>query len=258
MVDEPVLLTTSMPWGVRLTLNRPAKLNAIDHDLRVALVEAVEAATADDRVRVIVIEGAGRAFCSGYDLSEGQPPDTWAWRTALAEDVEATLTIWRCPKPVIAQVHGHCLAGGTELATACDLVYVADDAKIGYPVTRIVSPPDAQVFPWLVGMRHALEMMLTGDAITGTDAAKWGFATRAYPSAELESAVLAVAVCVCAATASVVNVCVCDPADPVEKSSAAPSVSVPAHCPIDCVPPPLPMSMLWLCEPAASLVPVWL
>ena len=69
---------------------------------------------------------------------------------------------------VIAQVHGYCLAGGTELATSCDLVYVADDAQIGYPVVRSMSPPDNQFFPWLVGMRNAMEMMLTGDAISGT------------------------------------------------------------------------------------------
>ena len=90
-------------------------------------------------------------------------------------------------------MHGYCLAGGTELATSCDLVYVAEDAKIGYPVVRSMSPPDNQFFPWIVGMRNAMEMMLTGDAISGSDAVEYGFANRAYPIDELEDAVLAIA-----------------------------------------------------------------
>ena len=96
-------------------------------------------------------------------------------------------------KPVIAQVHGYCLAGGAELATSCDLVYVAEDAQIGYPPVRLMSPPDMQFHPWLVGMRQAMESMLTGDAMSGTEAAARGFANRAYPAAELDRAVLAIA-----------------------------------------------------------------
>jgi enoyl-CoA hydratase len=94
---------------------------------------------------------------------------------------------------VIAQVHGYCLAGGTELATSCDLVYVAEDAQIGYPVVRSMSPPDNQFFPWLLGLRDAMEMMLTGSAISGIEAAQNGFANRAYPAEQLEAAVLEVA-----------------------------------------------------------------
>jgi enoyl-CoA hydratase len=107
---EPVLLVERTSWGVRLLLNRPAKLNAISAELRDALTAAVAAAADDERVRVIVIAGAGRAFCSGYDLSEAAPPTAWAWRDVLGRDVAATLAIWSCPKPVIAQVHGHALA----------------------------------------------------------------------------------------------------------------------------------------------------
>jgi enoyl-CoA hydratase len=107
--------------------------------------------------------------------------------------VEGWLSIWDLAKPVIAQVHGYCLAGGSELAACCDLVYVAEDARIGYPPTRLMSPPDNQFHPWLVGMRTAMEMLLTGDAITGADAAARGFANRAVPAAELEQTVLTVA-----------------------------------------------------------------
>jgi enoyl-CoA hydratase len=96
-------------------------------------------------------------------------------------------------KPVIAQVHGWCLAGGSELATACDLVYVAEDAQIGYPPVRMMSPPDNQFHPWLCGLRPAMEMMLTGDAIDGIEAVRVGFANRAFPAADLEAGVLAMA-----------------------------------------------------------------
>jgi enoyl-CoA hydratase len=94
---------------------------------------------------------------------------------------------------VIAQIHGYAMAGGTELATACDLVYVAEDAKIGYPVVRLVSPPDMQFHPWLVGLRQAMELLLTGDSISGAEAARIGFANRAFPEAELETRVLEIA-----------------------------------------------------------------
>ena len=90
------------------------------------------------------------------------------------------MSIWDLAKPVIAQVHGYCLAGGTELATACDLVYVADNAEIGYPVVRSMSPPDNQFFPWLLGMRNAMEMMLTGESISGKEAVKKGFANNCF------------------------------------------------------------------------------
>jgi enoyl-CoA hydratase len=108
--------------------------------------------------------------------------------------VEGFFRIWDLAKPVIAQVHGYCLAGGTELATACDLVYVAEDAKIGYPVVRSISPPDNQFYPWIVGLRRAMELMLTGDHMSGAEAVDCGFANRAFPEAQLEASVLDIAV----------------------------------------------------------------
>src|SRR5262249_25008785 len=106
---------------------------------------------------------------------------------------EGWFRIWDLAKPVIAQVHGYAMAGGTELAAACDLVYVAHDATFSYPVLRIISPPDFQYQPWLVGMRNAMELVLTGDAITGDDAVRIGLANRAFPAAELETGVLEIA-----------------------------------------------------------------
>lgn len=194
-----VLLHDDPRPGVRrLTLNRPEKRNALDNELRGAILDALKAADADASVRVSVLRGAGPAFSSGYDLSAdnsvNQPyyspggPGQWARHV-----VDGWFTIWDLAKPVIAQVHGYCLAGGSELAACCDLVYVAEDARIGYPPTRLMSPPDNQFHPWLMGMRTAMEMFLTGDAITGTEAAARGFANRAVASTELERTVLGVA-----------------------------------------------------------------
>jgi enoyl-CoA hydratase len=171
---EPVLLRFPAPWGVRLVLNRPAKLNAISGELREALTAAIEDAAADERVRVVVIEGAGRAFCAGYDLGEAQPADAWGWREVLGDDVAATLAVWRCPKPVIAKVHGYCLAGGLELAMACDLVVAAEDAQLGEPEIRFGSAPVTLLMPYLVGQKKTRELLLTGDLIDGTEAARIG------------------------------------------------------------------------------------
>jgi enoyl-CoA hydratase len=107
--------------------------------------------------------------------------------------VEGFFRIWDLAKPVIAQVHGYCLAGGTELATACDLVYVAEDARIGYPVVRSISPPDNQFYPWIVGLRRAMELMLTGDHMSGAEAVECGFANRAFAEADLVAHVLDIA-----------------------------------------------------------------
>ena len=124
----------------------------------------------------MIVRGAGKCFSAGYDLGGGNEGLDYPFHTAGGDSqwprhvVESWMRIWDLSKPVIAQVHGYCLAGGSELATGCDLVYVAEDAQIGYPVVRSMSPPDNQFFPWLVGMRNAMEMMLTGDAITGSEA----------------------------------------------------------------------------------------
>jgi len=183
---------------LRLTLNRPEKRNALDNPLRRALFAALQAADGHPEIRVTIVRGAGPCFSSGYDLSSdlgaGQPGHTAGGDGAWSRHVTAGWhAIWDLAKPVIAQVHGYAMAGGTELATACDLVYVAADAKIGYPVVRMVSPPDMQFHPWLVGMRPAMEQLLTGDSVPGEEAARIGFANRAYPAEELEARVLAVA-----------------------------------------------------------------
>lgn len=193
MADEPLVIETPTDWGVRLTLNRPAKLNAISADLREALTAAVAEAADDDRVRVIAIAGAGRAFCSGYDLSEAFLPTAWAWREALAKDIDATLAIWACPKPVIAQVHGYALAGGLELAMACDLIVAADDAQLGEPEIRFGSAPVTLLMPFLIGQKKTRELLMTGDLIDAREAHRIGLVNRVVPRDRLADEVDALA-----------------------------------------------------------------
>ena len=198
MSEQKIIVDDPRPQVRRITLNRPDKRNPLSNELRAELFAALEAADVDPDVRVTIIRGAGSCFSAGYDLksdvSKGQPfytaPGLGNWPRHV---VEGFFRIWDLAKPVIAQVHGYCLAGGTELATACDLVYVAEDAMIGYPVVRSISPPDNQFYPWIVGLRRAMEMMLTGDHMSGVEAVECGFANRAFPAADLESQVLGIA-----------------------------------------------------------------
>jgi len=181
-----------------VTLNRPAKRNAISTPMRAELFAALQAHDVDDDVRVSIVRGAGVCFSSGYDLGGSlmddppypSAPGDGQW-TRQATD--GWFSIWDLAKPVIAQVHGYAMAGATELASACDLVYVADDARISYPVVRVASPPDWQYHEPLMGLRHAMEAMLTGDAMDGIEAARTGWANRAYPVESLEAEVLAIA-----------------------------------------------------------------
>ena len=197
MSQDPILLIDDPAPAVRrLTLNRPAKRNALSNALRGEIFAALEAGDRDPAVRVMILRGAGTCFSSGYDLAGlGELPFHTAggqgqWARHV---VEGCFRIWDLAKPVIAQVHGWCLAGGSELAFACDLVYAAEDAQIGYPAVRTMSPPDNQYHAWVFGMRAAMEMMLTGDAVSGVEAARMGFANRAFPLERLEAETLAMA-----------------------------------------------------------------
>ena len=182
----------------RITLDRSDQRNPLSNALRAELFDALERADVDPDIRVTILRGSGGHFSAGYDLkqdaSQDQPFHTAGgignWPRHV---VDGFFRMNDLAHPVIAQVEGYCLAGGTELATACDLVYVAEDAKIGYPVVRAISPPDNQFYPWIVGLRRAMEMMLTGDSMSGVEAVEAGFANRAFPAAELDAAVLAMA-----------------------------------------------------------------
>jgi len=191
-IDDPAA-------GVRrITLNRPEKRNAINNGMRAELFTALEDADVDGTVHVTIVRGAGQCFSSGYDLKRAAD-DERPYYTAGGDGswsrhvTEGWVRIWDLAKPVIAQVHGYAMAGGTELAAACDLVYVAHDATFSYPVVRVISPPDFQYHPWLVGMRNAMELVLTGDPVTGDDAVRMGLANRAFDAEELDARVVAIA-----------------------------------------------------------------
>lgn len=195
---QKIIVDRPAEYVQRITLNRPEKRNPLSNELRGEMFHALESGDQDPDVRVTIIRGAGPCFSAGYDLqsnvAEDQPFYTAGGLANWPRHVvEGFFKIWDMGKPVIAQVHGYCLAGGTELATACDLVYVAEDAKIGYPVVRSISPPDNQFYPWIVGMRRAMEMMLTGDHISGLEAVESGFANRAFAEADLDDEVLRIA-----------------------------------------------------------------
>ncbi|MEC8998971.1 MAG: enoyl-CoA hydratase-related protein [Actinomycetota bacterium] len=195
----PILRVDNPRPGVRrLTLNRPEKRNALDNELRTALFDALRDADVDDAVHVTVLRGAGPCFSSGYDLDSDLSADRPSYTPAgegswPRQATEGWLSLWDLAKPVIAQVHGYAMAGGSELAAACDLVYLADDATISHPVLRVAGTPDFAVHPWLVGLRNAMEMVLTGDAVTADEAVRAGYANRTFPAEELDEAVLAVA-----------------------------------------------------------------
>ncbi|MGB1504493.1 MAG: enoyl-CoA hydratase/isomerase family protein [Acidimicrobiales bacterium] len=198
-MNDALVSVTDAGNGVRyLTLDRPEKKNAISTEMRSQLLAALQAHDNDPDVRVTIIRGAGDCFSAGYDLSGGlmdeppyhSAPGDGAW-TRQASD--GWISIWDLAKPVIAQVHGYAMAGATELATACDLIYVADDAVISYPVVRVASPPDWQYHEPLLGMRQAMELLLTGDGIDGHEAMRIGWANRAYAAGLLEASVREIA-----------------------------------------------------------------
>jgi len=189
LIDEPA------PMVRRITLNRPDKRNALNHALRGDILNALREADQDDAIRVMIVRGAGKCFSAGYELGGGNeglelpfytPGGDGQWPRHVTE---GWMSIWDLAKPVIAQVHGYCLAGGSELATGCDLIYVAEDAKIGYPAVRF-GVPDMHFHAWFMGMRTALEMMLTGDSISGTEAARLGWANHAFPADQLDAEVV--------------------------------------------------------------------
>ncbi len=195
--SEPVLLAEDIGSVRRLTMNRPAALNALNHDLTQALSAAIRAAGTDDGVSVVILRGAGRAFCAGYDLTEDADEgelDARAWHDSLAASVDDMLEILDCPKPVIASVQSYCLAGGTDLMLACDLAVAADDAKFGYVDVRFGSGVVSMFLPWVVGVRAAKEMLFTGEDRIPAEEALWiGLVNRMVPRDELDDATLALA-----------------------------------------------------------------
>ena len=184
----------------RLTLARPERLNAINREMPRELAAAVAEANAARDVHVIVLAGEGRAFCAGYDLEWGTRVEAEAdaastvWDpmrdlAMMSENVACFMSLWRSRKPVVAKVHGWCVGGGTDLALCSDLVVAAEDAEIGYPPARVWGSPTTAMWVYRVGMERAKRLLLTGDSVSGREAAAIGLVGRAVPAAALDAEV---------------------------------------------------------------------
>jgi enoyl-CoA hydratase len=194
---------TAVQYDVRdhratLTLNRPARLNAITATMAREIGEAVAVANADDSVRVIVVEGAGRAFCAGYDLKlyaeggvdhQGEVWDPIRDFRGMKANTDHFFSLWRSAKPTVAKVHGYAVAGGSDIALSCDLVVMAEDARIGYMPARIWGCPTTAMWVYRLGAERAKRMLLTGDTIDGSQARDWGLVLDAVPASDLDDAV---------------------------------------------------------------------
>ena len=189
-----------------ITLNRPERLNTIVPPMPDEIEAAVRAAIVDDDVKVIVLRGAGRAFCAGFDFGGG----FHQWDEGLTTDgewdagkdfaaassqalgpVPKFMSLWRSPKPVIAQVHGWCVGGGSDMALCADLVIASEDARIGTSYSRIWGCYLTGMWIYRLGLAKVKELALTGKPLSGAEAAEAGLINRAVPFAELEATVRA-------------------------------------------------------------------
>lgn len=196
-----------------ITLNQPSRRNALTFRMRREIIAALRAAEIDDDVTVVLIRANGPSFSGGYALStapraaseagapasksywdDGTRPERWidsaefdGWTDQWARScLRDWLNVWELLKPVVAMVHGHCLAGGSELMSLCDIAFVADDAQIGYPPMRGMTSPDIPFFPWKMTMAQAKYLQLTGNSVTGAEAAAMGWVAKSFARDELE------------------------------------------------------------------------
>lgn len=191
----------------RVTLNRPDVLNAIDDDLPRELSEAVDRANADPGVHVIVLSGAGKAFCAGYDLAyyaqqtegrghemtQAMPWDPMKDYTFMMRNTEHFMSLWRSYRPVVCKVHGFAVAGGSDIALCSDMIVMADDAEIGYMPVRVWGCPTTAMWVYRLGPERAKRMLFTGDRIKGPEAERIGLVHKSVPAADLDSEVEALA-----------------------------------------------------------------
>ena len=205
MAYETLISTVDGPIAT-ITLNRPERLNTIVPPMPDEVEHAVEAAVADPAVKAIVLRGAGRSFCAGYDFADGfhhwdaaittdgdwDPGKDFVMATApSASPTQKFMSVWRSPKPVIAQVHGWCVGGGSDFALCADLVIASEDARIGTPYSRMWGAYLSGMWLYRLGLTRAKEFALTGRPLSGAEAAQAGLINRAVPFADLEATVRA-------------------------------------------------------------------
>jgi enoyl-CoA hydratase/carnithine racemase len=202
----------------RITLNRPERGNGITPRMPVELAACVERANLDPAIHAIALAGNGNGFCGGYDLvasAEGDmselsgvdapagspldpatiganhaPESNWDPVTDyqfMARNVRGFMSLFESEKPVLCKVHGYCVAGGTDMALCSDLLVIAEDAKIGYPPARVWGSPTTAMWATRLGAMRAKRLLLTGDSLSGAEAAEWGLATEAAPAEQLDA-----------------------------------------------------------------------
>jgi len=190
---ETVLHERRGPVGI-LTLNRPEKLNAVNTQMVAELGQALDAVEADDSVRAVVLCGAGRAFSAGFDLDMGEGNGIDFVRTELRKDFDIIMRFWDFPKPTIAAVHTYCLGSGMEMAAACDITVSAEGCRFGAPEVKFGSGIVALILPWVIGLKQAKELLLTGDdQVTAERALALGLVNRVVPSEDYLTEALALA-----------------------------------------------------------------
>ena len=189
----------------RITLNRPEVMNAIDDEVPALLSQAVAEANADADIHAIILAGNGPAFCAGYDLTyyaegngSGQVTQDMPWDpmqdfTFMSRNTEHFMSLWRSHKPVICKLHGHAVAGGSDIALCADMIVMAEDAKIGYMPARVWGCPTTAMWVYRLGPERAKRMLFTGDKIDGIEAERIGLVMKTVPAAELDDAVEALA-----------------------------------------------------------------
>ncbi|CAE6711339.1 enoyl-CoA hydratase/isomerase family protein [Paraburkholderia nemoris] len=188
-----------------LRFNRPKALNSMNDELMREGTEALQQFNEDDDVLAIVVTGSGTSFCAGFDLKElavKNYTDVKGWGPAIEADLEFIMQFWYSKKPTISAVHGYCLAGGLELAVACDITVADSEARFGEPEVKFGSSIVSLILPWLIGPKFAKEMILTGnDRITAQRAAEIGLVNRVVTDGNYLEAAVQIAEEICAASA---------------------------------------------------------
>lgn len=189
----------------RITLNRPDKMNAIDDELPAQLQAAVLEAEYDSSIHVIVLSGNGKAFCGGYDLTcyaerntessvyQGEYWDPLVDYNFMWGNTQKFMSLWRCPKPVLCKIHGFAVGGGSDIALCSDMIFMADNARIGYMSTRVWGCPSTAMWVYRLGAERAKRVLFTGDQITGLEAAAMGLVLKSVPEYSLNEEVEAMA-----------------------------------------------------------------
>jgi enoyl-CoA hydratase len=200
-MDFGTVLYEAVDRVATITLNRPERFNAIDENMPGDLAAAIAHAERDNSVHVVVLTGAGRGFCGGYDLKafaetkgtnpgvQDMPWDPMVDYAFMSRCTQQFMSIWRCHKPVIARVHGDAVAGGSDIALCCDIIIMSETARIGYPPARVWGCPTTAMWVYRIGAEKAKRMLFTGDLVSGRKAEQMGLVYKAVPSDELDDAI---------------------------------------------------------------------